>query len=230
MSLAKGVAGFIVSSLFIISLYLTISSYTIGDLVQRDSIKSFVESQTEGEMVSQNCEEQCSSGISYQNCEDYCSYLDVELREECKEACLNETKQNCIQMCLSQFSNKSQQYIYDMVDEVYNKKIVDDISLDNLTQIFRNTILLLVLSLIFGFSIFFVSDKPISKLGNNLIVVSISLLSIAVIPMFIISPDISIIKMISDYILEGLYLQLISGVILIVIGIILIIIGKKKGK
>jgi len=224
MSLAKSLAGFIVSALFIISLYLTISSYTIGDLIQKDKIKSFIQAQMTEEMISQTCEEYCSG--EYQKCEEYCNYLEgVELRQTCKDECL----QDCIRACLSK-SNESQQYIHKTIDEVYGNKIIDDLSFDNITQIFRNNILLLVLSFIFGFSMFLVSDKPISKLGNNLVVVSISLLSIAAIPVFIITPDIPIIKLVSDYVLEGLYQQLLLGVVLIVTGIILVIIGKKKGK
>ncbi len=236
MSLLKSFLGFIFSTLFIISLYLTISSYTIGDLIQKENIKNFIQAQTTGEMASKTCEEYCGSEINYQKCEEYCNYLSGEYKEECKKTCLTnisqtpEMKQACIQACLSKFSNESQQYIYKTIEEIYDKKIIDDISLNDVTMIFKNTILLLVLSLIFGFSIFLVSDKPISKLGNNIVIVSISLLSLAIIPVFVITPDIPIIELVSNYVLEGLYQQLILGIILIVMGIILIVVGRKKGR
>ena len=231
MSVLKSILGFIVSMLFIISLYLTISSYTIGSLVQKDNIKSFIQAQTIGELALETCEELCAGESGSRNCDEYCSYLDVELRDICKNECLKNisqdiAKQSCIDVCLSK-SNESQQYIYNTVDEVYSNKIIDGISLDDITQIFKNTILLIVLSLIFGFSIFLVSDKPITKIGNNIVVVGISLLSMAVIPVFLITPGIPMIEMITSYISEGFYQQLYLGIILIVIGVILIIIGKK---
>jgi len=234
MSVLKSILGFIVSALFVISLYLTITSYTIGDLIQKDNIKSFIQTQTTGELISETCEELCSGEPETQNCEEYCNNLDEELREACKDACREDisqdiAKQSCIQACLSK-SNETKQDIYKTVDEFYSKKIIDDMSLDNITLIFRNTLLMLVLSLIFGFSIFLVSVKPITKIGNNIVVVAISLLSMAVIPVFIITPDVPIIEMITNYIFEGFYQQLYLGIILIVIGVILIIIGKKKGK
>jgi len=242
MSWIKKIAGFILSILFIISLYLTISSYTIGDLIQKDNIKSFIQTQTTGELASETCEEYCSEEFDYQTCEEYCNYLDVELRQACKNECsrniseTSEIKQACIQTCLSKMSNESQEYVYKTIDEVYSKKIIDDINLDDVTLILRNSILFLVLSLIFALPIFFVSDKPILKLGNNIVVVSISLLSMAVIPVFMITPDIPIINLVIDYVLEGLYQQLYIGIALLVIGIVLIIIEKvrerrkKKGK
>ncbi|NIO44229.1 MAG: hypothetical protein GTN36_01580 [Candidatus Aenigmarchaeota archaeon] len=231
MSVLKSILGFIVSSLFIISLYLTITSYTVGDLIQRDNVKSFIQAQTMGELASETCEELCTDELESQNCDDYCSYLDFELRDMCIEECQKNisqdtAKQSCIDMCLSK-SNESQEYIYNTVDEIYSNKIVDDITLNDITIIFKNTILFMVLSLIFGFSILLVSDKPITKIGNNIVVVGISLASMAVIPVFIITPDIPMIEIITSYVAEGFYQQLYIGITLIIIGIVLIVIGKK---
>ncbi len=229
MSLARGIASFIVSTLFITSLYLTITSYTMGNLIQKDSIKSFIQTQTTGELVSKTCEDLCSGEAASQQCNIKCDYLETELKESCIETCLSEGKNICIQMCLSQTSNESQQYIYDAIDEFYNTEIISNINIDDIISIFRNSILFIVLTLIFGFSMFFVSDEPITKLGNKIIVVSIFLLSMVVIPALIIS-NISFIKLITNYLLEGLYEQLYIGIILLVTGIILIIIGKKISK
>jgi hypothetical protein len=227
MSLAKSIAGFILSSLFIMFLYLSITSYTIGGLLQKESIKDFVLSQTQEEAVQQNCEDMCSSNVNYEKCTKYCAYLDEDSRKQCEETCLSEAKQNCINnICLPQFS-KSQEYIFNMIDGVYNKEVFSGVTINDVVPVFNNFLLLLILSLIFGFLIFFVSENPISKLGNDLIIIAISLLSIAVIPVFIITPDISILKLISDYIMEGFKLQIILGIIVLVIGIALAIIGRK---
>ena len=103
-------------------------------------------------------------------------------------------------------------------------------SLNNIAPIFKNTVLFLIISLIFGVSIFFVSEKPVSKIGSNFAWVGISLLTLAVIPAFIVISDISIVKMISDYITKNIYTQAYIGVILLITGIVLVFIGKKKNK
>jgi len=237
MSLAKSIAGYIISSLFIISLYLSISSYTLGGLLQKENIVGFVENQVTGDIASQTCDKQCSGQADVQKCQEYCNFLDTEsYREQCRNSCTNSSyqessKEQCINFCTSQISsNESKQYIYKNIDDIYNKKIIDGLSLNSILPIFKNTLLLIILSLIFGFSIFLISDKPVSKIGNDIIIVSISMLAIAVIPVFIITPDVPILKAVIDYVLEGLNRQLIIGVILLMIGIILIVIGKKKGK
>ena len=226
MSVLKGILGFIVSVLFIISLYLTITSFTMIDLIQKDNIKDFIQTQTTGKIISQSCDEYCNDELNNQKCEEECNYMGGV--NECKKICLSETERICVE-CLSK-SNESQQQIYNTIDEIYSNEIISGISLDNILSIFRNTILFIALTLIFGFLIFLVSDKPITKLGNSIIWVSISLLAMAVIPIFVITPDIPIIEMITSYVLEGLYQQLYFGIILIIIGIVLIVIGKKKGK
>ncbi len=219
MSLAKTLAGYIISVLFIISLYFTITSYTIGDLIQKDNIKNFVQTQLEGNVTTQTCEDYCSDEKG--RCEEYCNELVGELKQMCENECM----QTCIQECLSQ-SNETEEYVYKTVDDIYANKIIGNLSLEELTLLFRNTLMFLVLSLVFGVLIFFVSDKPISKIGNNIVVVSISLLSMAIIPVFIITPDVPIIEMVTNYIIEGLYQQLTIGVVLIIIGIILLVIAK----
>jgi len=232
MSLAKSIAGYIISSLFIISLYLSISSYTLGGLLQKENIKGFVQNQMKGGMATQTCENGCSGEFDIQKCQESCAYLETQEHvQECRNICVNNSyqnsiRQNCIDLCMNETENRA----YKIIDDVYSKNIVDDISLDRIFPILRNTLLFLVLCLFFGLSIFFVSDKPLSKIGNNLILVAISMLAIAVIPVFIISSDVPILKTVIDYILEGFYNQLVIGVVLLVIGIILIFIGKKKGK
>jgi hypothetical protein len=234
MSIAKSVAGFLISSLFIIFLYLAITSYTLGNSLQKENIKEFIQLQLKGEIASKTCDDLCSSEASIQQCEDYCDQLDVNLRQSCRDTCINnsqdsQVKQICIQSCLSR-SNQSQKYIFDTIDEIYNKKLISDFSLDDILSILKNFLLFLIISIILGISLFFVSDKPLSKIGNDFVVVAISLLALAVVPMFVITPSISIIKIVSDFLSQSLYQQLIIGIVLLIVGIILVVIGKKKNK
>jgi len=234
MSLAKSVAGFLISSLFIIFLYLAITSYTIGNSMQKENVKLFIQSQLRGEVASSTCENLCSNESIVQQCEDNCNLEDANMRQNCISSCVNnsqdpEVKQMCMQSCLHR-ANESQRYVFNTIDEIYNKNLVSGFSIDDIMSMLNNFLLFLVISIILGASLFFVSDKPLSRIGNDFIVVAISLLAFAVIPMFIISPDMSIMNAVSSFLSQSLYQQLITGIVLLVLGIILVIIGNKKNK
>jgi ABC-type multidrug transport system fused ATPase/permease subunit len=234
MSLAKSVAGFIISSLFVIFLYLTITSYTLGNSLQKENIKEFMQSQTKGEAAQSTCEGLCNNETIIQQCEESCRLQNANLEQSCSNICLNESqdpeiKQMCIESCLSR-ANESQQYVSNAIDDIYSKNIVSGFSIDSILSILKNFFLFLIISIILGVSLFFVSEKPLSRIGNDFVVVAISLLAFAVIPMFIISPGASILNTVSEFFSQSLYQQLIAGIILLVVGIILVLIGKKKNK
>lgn len=232
MSLLKNIASFIFSSLFIITLYLAITSYTMGNLVERGNIEGFIQSQLEESVAPQTCENLCNDQF-HQSCEEYCnSSNDTELANRCTSSCINNSqnmvaKDECIQTCLSR-SGTSQQYINKTIDDLYSSKIVGGISLDDIVPIFRNNVLFLILSLVFGFLTFFISEKPVSKIGKDFVLVAISLLTIAVIPAFLMTSEMSVVKIISDYVMKSFYQQIVAGIVLIAVGIVLMFTGKKK--
>lgn len=233
MSLLKTIESSLFSLLFVISLYVAITSYTMGNLAQKSNVESFIQSQLKESIAPSTCEEMCSN--EYQkSCEEYCNNLNnTNLTDSCINACLTsshnlETKQACIQTCVSR-SNESQQYVSESIDELYSSKIAG-ISLNDIAPLLENNILFIVLSVFFGFLVIFVSEKPVLKTGNNIIWVGITLLSIAVVPTILVSSESSVARIISDYIMQSLYNQTIIGVILLAIGIVLIFVGKKKGK
>lgn len=234
MSALKSLASFIVSALFVISLYLAITSYTMGNLMQKENIESFVQSQLKESVAPATCEDICNSQYQ-QSCEKFCSYLnDTGQSGLCTSSCLNnsknlEAKQACVQTCLYN-TGASQQYINQTIDKLYSSKIFDDVSIDEAIPIIRNNILFIVLSLIFGLLMFFVSEKPVSKIGNDFVWVGIALLSVAAIPVFLTGSEVSVVKIISDYIMQSFYQQAYVGIILLIAGVILIFIGKKKNK
>ena len=234
MSLAKSAVGFLISSLFIIFLYLAITSYTIGNSLQKENVKSFIQAQTQGDMASKTCDDLCSNDTSIQQCESYCDYAEAGMRQSCRDACVKnyqnpQFKQICVQSCLSR-ANESQQYIFNTVDEIYSKNLVPGFSIDDIMSMLKNFLLFLAVSIILAISLFFVSDKPLSRIGNDFVVVAISLLAFAAIPMFIITPSTSIVNTVFNFLSQSLYQQLIIGIVLLVVGIILVLIGKKKNK
>jgi hypothetical protein len=234
MSLLKAALAFVISSLFIISLYLTINSYTLGNLLQKENVKSFIQSQASGDMAISNCEDMCSSRSMTSQCDSFCTHVSPELQSECRDECQKnansaETRQTCIDSCVSR-ANESQQYASDYIDDAYSKEIVSGLSLEQISGLFSNSLLLLIISAILGLSLFLVAEKPVSKMGSSLIWIAVSVLFVAAIPVVVIKPNDSVMKTVSEYIFSSLYQQLYIAIALLAAGIVLVVIGKKKNK
>jgi hypothetical protein len=233
MSFAKPILTFVISSLFIISLYLTVNSYTMGNILQKDNFKSFFGSQFTGGLVSSNCEDVCSSQVNPTACAN-CSYLDPKMQPQCLQSCndssqISQAKQMCIDKCIVK-TNQSQDQMSDAIDEVYSREIASGVTLNDATNILSNNLLLVILTIILGASLFFVTEKPLSKIGGNIVWVALSILFVAMVPVVVLKSDESVLKMVFDYLFASLYQQAIIGVALLVIGIALLIVGKKIKK
>jgi hypothetical protein len=233
MSLAKSILAFILSSLFVISLYLTINSYTLGSLLQKDNLKVFVQSQVTGELAESTCHETCSSQVNAQACENSCGYLDPSMQPACVQSCQSGTAQEqAMQMCVSQCMarvNQSQSEISGVIDSIYDKDIADGVTLSDATGLFSGGLLLLIVTIILGTSLYFVAEKPLSKIGSSVFWVAVSLLLVALIPVIVVTNN-SMLNLILGYLFSGFYAQAIIGVILLAAGIVLLVVGKKTNR
>jgi len=214
MSFLRKLAAFILSSIFVISLSVFVTSYTLGDTLQKDSLKSFAKSQVVPQMIGQQCD------------------------DICKE--FNETeKTECLQICREQIetnrTGEIESTIDTFVDQIYEKEVLS-ISLSDITYILSSFILLGAITVISGALLFLASEKPFSSLGWDLISVSAYLLIIGFAPNFIPTTGMGtdVIQSVMGYIFEGLEKQITFGVVLLVIGIIFLIIhyyiGYRKTK
>jgi hypothetical protein len=234
MTLTKSVLTFAVSSIFILFLYLTINSYTLGNTLQRENFRGFISSQLTGDLAPSNCQDICDSQANPETCSNYCSYLEPMMQPPCLESCQDNShnllvKQMCVQSCLSK-ANQSQEQISNAIDAVYNKEIISGVTINQVASVFSNSLLLLLITIISAVSLFFVAERPVSKIGSSVIWVSLSVLLVALIPVVILKPDESVLRMISDYLFASLYQQMIIGVALLAIGIVLMLVGKKIKK
>ena len=97
MSILRGLAVFLISMLFTFSVFMTITSYTLGDLILKENLKTFIKSELSPSLLGQECENHCLSFTG-------------------------EKKQACIQLCLSELGNRTEETINTAVDEVYGKE------------------------------------------------------------------------------------------------------------
>ena len=210
MSIMKSIAVFLLSGIFVLSLFMSITSYTIGGLLQKDNLKSFIENEMAPNLVENQCNDFCSDA--------------------------GEQKQLCIDMCREDMGNKTDQTISSVIDNVYSTEFYG-ISIEKITTVLNQLILFIAITIISGTAIFFVSEEPLSTLGRNMISVSITLFITALSPNFILSiSNIPVQSVFSDYMSTGLEMQNIFAVILIAIAIVLIVVDylikrrKKKKK
>jgi len=197
MSFVRSLGVFIISSLFTIFTFLAITSYTTGSLVQKDNIKDLVITEFSQEMINQQCEDLCGN-----------------FTEEQKPLCVDE--------CLAQFSNVTEEYINEAIDEIYENKIFN-MSLNEMILIISNTILFAFLAVISGVLLLFVPKNPLKVLGKDIVWISISLLISGFLLSFITLPDIPLAGSILDYLSQGLRQQIYFGIVFLIIGIVLLI-------
>jgi hypothetical protein len=233
MTLAKSILTFIISSIFVLFLYMTINSYTLGNTLQKDNIGTLFSSQLTGGIASSDCQNMCESQINSDSCSNSCSYLRLDMQPYCIESCQNSTHdsmmQICLQNCFSRF-NQTQRQISEAIDGLYGNEIASGVTINDVANVFSNNLLLIVITLLSGASLLVVAEKPVSKLGSNILWVSISILTLALVPIVVINPDDSIFKMVFEYLFASMYQQAIIGVILLVVGIALLLTGRKFKK
>ena len=233
MTLAKSVLTFVFSSIFVLFLYMVINSYTLGNTLQKDNIETLFSSQLTGGIASSDCQDMCESQINSETCSNSCSYLSPDMQPYCIESCQNRTHDSMMQICLQNcFSrmNHTQSQISEVIDGLYGKEIASGVTINDIANVFSNNLFLIVITLLSAASIFLVAEKPMSKLGENILWVALSILLVALIPIVVIKPQDSILSMVFDYLFSSMYQQSIIGVILLAAGIALILAGRKFKK
>jgi len=204
MSFLRKLAAFILSSIFVISLSVFVTSYTISDRIEKDSLKSFVKSEMVPQMVSQQCNDLCES-------------VGEPEKTECLRICREQIETNK--------TTEIESTIDTLVDQIYEKEILS-ISLNDITSILSSFVLLGAITVISGALLFLASEKPFSSIGWNMISVSAYLLIIGFAPNFIPTGGLGtdVIQSVMGYIFEGLEKQITFGIVLLVVGIVFLII------
>jgi hypothetical protein len=205
MSLPKRVLTFLFSSLFLIFLFLSINSYTIGNLVKKESIKNFVREELSPSIIRKSCEEVCASV---------------------------EQKDLCMSRCLSEFSNKTDEMIDRYLDEYYNKEFFG-FTFNQISRFFSNSYIFILLSVVFAVPLFFLSEKPVRAIGLNLLSVGVSMLLISLMAIFSLKDFITLpveIEPILDYVTFGLRSNVYVSIILLSVGVFFLLISFYKSK
>jgi len=198
MSVLRSLAVFLISILFTFSAFMTVTSYTLGDLIQKDNLKTFIKVELSPSLLEEQCEDHC-----------------LNLTEE--------QKQTCIELCVSELSNQTEGAVNKAVDEVYEKEFFN-VSINDLASFLKQFILFAVLAIISGTLILVLSEAPLISLGKNLISVSISLFIAGFSPnLLMVSSNIPFEEVFSSYLAQGLDQQTFFGIIFVVIGIVLLI-------
>jgi len=201
MPLARSLAIFVLSFLFVSFILFAITSYNIGKLIQKESMKNFIKAQSMS-VINQQCEEECKN---------YPDYKDL-----------------CIEQCLKETTNQTEAGINKAIDDIYKQKLADLTTLEELSSFLSHYILFLIIGIVCGILMFVASKTPFQTLGKGFISISISLFISSVTPQFImasINLPFDLGKAIKDYFFSSFNQLMYYGIAFLIVGIILIIIN-----
>jgi hypothetical protein len=189
---------------------LAITSYNIGALIEKDSMKRFIGSQFSSDFINKQCQSKCDQ---------------YQLQRE-----------SCIQTCALDLTNQTQVGIDKALNEIYEKKFFN-FSLNDFTSFLSKYLLFAVIGIISGILLLFVSPTPFSTLGKNFVTISISLFISDILPQLMtasVNLPLDLGQSINDYFSSGFNHQLIYGIIFLIAGIVFILINyylnKRKDK
>jgi len=208
MSIMKSIAVFLLSGIFVLSLFMSITSYTIGGLLQKDNLKDFIASSMASDLIDNQCNNLCSDVV--------------------------DEKQNCLEMCREEISSQTDQNINDVIDNIYETDFYG-VSINQITLLLNQLVLFVAITLVSGIVILYLSEEPLSTLGRNMLSVSITLFITAMSPNFILSlSNVPVQSVFSEYMFQGLEQQKIFAAVLLVVAIVFIaaqyLLSKKKKK
>lgn len=206
MSFLRSLTVFIISFVFTTFIFIAITSQTMGNLIQKDSVKGFLN--IEGtKLIDQQCEEQCSQ--------------------------FTENSTECLQECETYLANQTGVLVDKATDEIYQRNFFG-INLNEVSSTASEYLIYLIIGIISGLSLFIASKTPFSTLGKNMISISVSLFVLVLFMrmiVVIVNVPMDIGKDFIDYLSPGLDQQVKYGIILLIIGIVLLVVNyiiKKK--
>jgi hypothetical protein len=208
MSFLRSLAVFIISLIFVSTILMAITAYSIGNLIQKESMKDFIKVESM-QFIDQQCQE---------NCNQYTEY-----------------KEACIQLCIADLTNQTQTGVDKAVDEIYQKQIFNT-NLEEISFLLSQYILFAVIGIFSGILLLIASKTPLLTLGKDFISIAISLFISSFTPQFMMASvnlPFNLGEAIKDYFSPSFNQLMNYGIIFLIIGIILIIINyllKKRKK
>jgi len=169
--------------------------------VQKASIKNFIKTQSTN-YIDQQCQEKCDV---------YSDYKDM-----------------CISQCKLEVANQTESSINKAIDEIYQQKIANLVTLNELSSFLTHYILFLIIGIVCGILAFIASKTPFQTLGKGFISIAISLFISSVTPQFVIasiSLPFDLGTAIKDYFFSGFNQLIYYGIAFLAVGIILIIVN-----
>jgi len=202
MPFLRSLATLLLSLLFLMTISMAITSYTIGDLIQKNSIKNFFKTEILGtEFINQQCESRCNEYQDYRG--------------------------ECMSLCLTDLTNQTETGVDRAVDEIYKRQFFN-MNLEQISYFFANYISFAVIGIFVGIVLLIVSTTPFLTLGKNLITIAISLFISSFIPQFTfasINLPLDLGQTFTDYLSSGFNQQMVFGIIFLIAGIILVVIN-----
>jgi hypothetical protein len=200
MSFSRSLAILILSMIFTSAFFLGISSYTLGNLIQRDSIKQFMTNEGMG-FAGQQCQHECNGESNYQG---------------------------CISNCTASLNGQVNSVVGTAIDEIYKQSIFGT-TLNEIAYLASQYLIFLVIGSLAGVAMFMISKTPFSTVGKDLITIAISLFISTLSTNMIVgyaNIPVDIMRALSEYLASGFMLQNIIGLAFLAAGIAFLAINR----
>jgi len=192
---------FIFSMIFVTSTTLAITSYTIGEVIQKENIRNFMETEMLPNMINESCNNACSN------------FTDIGIR------------QICFDDCIIIYGSEINETINSITENIYAQGAYG-LTLDQLSYFLNAYFIYFVLIAIATCILIPIIGRSLHKLGINFIYIAISCFFVSLAPKLITLPeDVHATKM-AGYFYGAMYQQMLFGAIFVIAGIMLIIANK----
>jgi hypothetical protein len=200
MSFLRSLLVFFLSLIFTSAIFIAITSYAFGSLIQKDSMKGFLGS--EGD-----------------------KFIGIQCGDECSQYTDNQTE--CLRACSDYLTNRTSLVVDKAVDEVYNINFLGA-SLSSASSEASKYVEFFIISIISGIALLIASKSHFSTLGKNLITTAVALFILVVVVRTVIVYVNLPLNLGSDfisYLSPGLDKAAIYGLVLLVLGLVFVAIN-----
>jgi hypothetical protein len=199
MSFLRSLAIVALSLIFTSSFFIGITSFTMGNLIQRESIKQFIT--TEGlKAADQQCHHECAQKADYQS---------------------------CLGNCTENLNEQVNDVVGTAIDEIYKQNFLGT-NLNDVSYQATQYLIYIIIGAVAGLVLFFSSEKPFSTVGKDLITIAISIFITTLSTNFLIgyaNLPLDLGKAFSNYLSAGFAQQDFCGILFLVAGIVVLAIN-----
>lgn len=177
-----------------------VTSFTLGNAIQRDNFEDFIKENIIPNMTEERCNVLC---------EDYLGNISYNL---------------CLSECRTGLENQTEETVMNITNQIYSQGIFN-MNLESFSNMLNDYFIHFIIVAIASGTLIIIISKSVYRIGINFILIGVTSLTTALITNMIEIPDVHT-QTIADYLFGAMYQQIYFGVAFLIIGIMLMIADK----